>query len=47
MNLLFKTINGQSCWVLTTPRAAVIISRAEAEHIYRIKVQQARLAHVH
>lgn len=40
MTLQFKFINGQSCWLLATRHTSVIISRSEAEHVYRSKLQQ-------
>lgn len=35
MSLQYRNINNRQCWVLTTPRMAAIISRSEAERIFR------------
>ncbi|WP_157891177.1 hypothetical protein [Salinivibrio proteolyticus] len=48
MSLQYRNINNRHCWVLTTPRMAAIISRAEAERIFRQLNAKAKEAnHVH
>lgn len=42
MSLQYRNINNRHCWVLTTPRMAAIISRAEAERIFRQLNEQAK-----